>query len=79
MENCPVCDAMLLNDREDSYIHTIPDQGTCPFTGAKMSDEAWGALKVLQERNDKLDALEGAGVDNWEGYGDAMQALGDEG
>ena len=31
---------------------------------------------LLEDRN-KLYALEGAGVDNWEGYGDAMQYLND--
>jgi hypothetical protein len=29
----------------------------------------------LQEREKKLLALEGAGVDNWEGYDDAMSSL----
>ena len=36
--------------------------------GAKRYEE------LLHSEN-KLMALEGAGVDNWEGYGDAMQAL----
>jgi hypothetical protein len=33
----------------------------------------------LLEAQAKLDALEGAGVDNWEGYDDAMALLDDEG
>ncbi len=32
-------------------------------------------LKELREAAKKLNALEGAGVDNWEGYDDAMQIL----
>lgn len=32
----------------------------------------------LVECKRKLDALERFGVDNWEGYGDAMQSLEDE-
>lgn len=31
--------------------------------------------KRLLEKADKLDALEGAGVDNWEGYDYAMDML----
>ena len=33
------------------------------------------SLTVAIARNVKLDALEEAGVDNWEGYGDAMAEL----
>jgi hypothetical protein len=32
----------------------------------------------LVERKRKLDALEAAGVDNWEGYGEAMRSLEEE-
>lgn len=32
----------------------------------------------IQERLDKLDALEACGVDNWDGYSDAMEMLDDE-
>ena len=32
-------------------------------------------LEKLYEACDKLEALECYGVDNWEGYGDAMQSL----
>ena len=32
----------------------------------------------LVESKQKLDALEAAGVDNWEGYGDAMELLGED-
>ena len=32
----------------------------------------------LVEAAKKLDALEAAGVDNWEGYGDAMSSLEEE-
>lgn len=32
-------------------------------------------LEKLYEAYDKLEALECYGVDNWEGYGDAMQSL----
>ena len=36
-------------------------------------------LEKLYEAYDKLEALECYGVDNWEGYGEAMQSLyGDE-
>ncbi len=34
--------------------------------------------KQLREDQDKLWALETYGVDNWEGYSDAMQSLKDE-
>jgi len=33
----------------------------------------------LVEAQAKLDALEGAGVDNWEGYDDAMERLAESG
>ena len=32
-------------------------------------------IGVLQESTDKLNALEAWGVDNWDGYDDAMQSL----
>jgi hypothetical protein len=32
-------------------------------------------LKVLRESQRVLDALRGAGVDNWEGFDDAMESL----
>lgn len=32
----------------------------------------------LKQRDRELTALEAFGVDNWEGYGEAMQALGEE-
>ena len=32
----------------------------------------------IQQRLDKLNALECAGVDNWDGYGYAMEYLNDE-
>lgn len=32
----------------------------------------------LTERSAKLGALEAAGVDNWEGYGDAVRTLHEE-
>ena len=35
-------------------------------------------LERLNEDSDKLAALEDYGVDNWEGYGDAMQSLEEE-
>ena len=35
-------------------------------------------LEKLYEAYDKLEALECYGVDNWEGYGDAMQSLYDD-
>ena len=35
-------------------------------------------LKRYQERDRKLSALENAGVDNWEWYGDAMTEFEDE-
>ena len=31
------------------------------------------AIEVADERLDKLDRLEAFGVDNWSGYGDAME------
>ncbi len=31
------------------------------------------AIEVADERLDKLDRLETFGVDNWSGYGDAME------
>lgn len=34
-------------------------------------------LQELRDAQLKLDALEGAGVDNWEGYDDAMDLLED--
>jgi len=34
-------------------------------------------IERLQKRVDLLDALEACGVDNWNGYSDAMQSLGE--
>lgn len=36
-----------------------------------------GEYNSLLESQDRLQALEGAGVDNWDGYSDAMEALRD--
>lgn len=38
---------------------------------AKMED----SKKYLEERDKKLSALESAGVDNWQGYGYAMEEM----
>ncbi|WP_444957615.1 hypothetical protein [Microbulbifer sp. ZKSA002] len=35
-------------------------------------------LKILEEAEEMLDALKGGGVDNWCGYDDAMESLGDD-
>ncbi|WP_444910284.1 hypothetical protein [Microbulbifer sp. TRSA005] len=35
-------------------------------------------LKRLEEAEEMLDALKGGGVDNWCGYDDAMQSLGND-
>jgi hypothetical protein len=35
-------------------------------------------VKEIQKRLDKLDALEAAGVDNWEGYNDTLEGFTDE-
>ena len=35
-------------------------------------------LNTLKTRIDKLDALEAYGVDNWEGYDEAMRSIADE-
>ena len=40
----------------------------------EITEEEYESLLADQR---KLFALEGAGVDNWEGYGDAMQYLND--
>lgn len=32
-------------------------------------------VAVLEERDRELTALEAAGVDNWEGYGEAMRSV----
>jgi hypothetical protein len=37
-----------------------------------LTSEEYNLLKL---NNDKLHALEGAGVDNWEGYDIAMESL----
>ncbi len=39
---------------------------------------AWLANKMLIESLQKLDALEAAGVDNWDGYDYAMELMEDE-
>lgn len=44
----------------DSHEYTVVPQTT---------------LEKLYEAYDKLEALECYGVDNWEGYGEAMQSL----
>ena len=36
---------------------------------------SYGEYQRLQERSRKLDALENAGVDNWEWYDDAMASV----
>ncbi len=36
------------------------------------------SVKVLEDRDRILSALEAAGVDNWEGYSEAMRCLSDE-
>lgn len=35
-------------------------------------------LNTLETRINKLDALEAYGVDNWEGYDEAMRSIADE-
>ena len=35
-------------------------------------------VAFLEHRVEKLDALEAAGVDNWDGYADAMEDIDDE-
>ena len=44
---------------------------------AYAENQQWGMERIaeLEEREAKLDALEGAGVDNWCGYDDAMEFL----
>lgn len=37
-----------------------------------------GEYEELLQAQRKLDALEASGVDNWEGYDEAMSELGDE-
>lgn len=37
-----------------------------------------GEYEVLLEASENLAALEAAGVDNWEGYGDAMASFYDD-
>lgn len=53
---------------------TTPPSAGKPRTIEVEMDE-W--LRI-QERLDKLDALEACGVDNWDGYSDAMEMLDDE-
>jgi hypothetical protein len=43
--------------------------------GEHMPEITEARLKELIEAEEKLSALEGMGVDNWEGYSDAMSEL----
>lgn len=42
---------------------------------AEMLVDAEDRLEFWKAKVDKFDALMGAGVDNWEGYGRAMESL----
>lgn len=56
--------------------------GNYPEAAKKVDQKAWDHLSVyipnynsLLEDSEELSALHSAGVDNWEGYGDAMKEL----
>ncbi len=45
---------------------------------AKMVEISEDRLAELEHAEEVLNALEAAGVDNWEGYGDALSVLDSE-
>ncbi|MCG7588285.1 hypothetical protein [Photobacterium sp. OFAV2-7] len=45
------------------------------MTPDTMVQVTLGEIEHLRERNRTLEALEAAGVDNWEGYSEAMAML----
>ena len=52
-------------------VNTVDIAASVAATFENMKKE----IRRLQERDRVLSALEGAGVDNWEGYDDAMASL----
>ncbi len=50
-----------------------PPADTIP--NAVRTRDTQDIINALEDRVAKLDALEAAGVDNWEGYDDAMEIL----
>jgi hypothetical protein len=57
---------------KDALFQGIVDAFMLPKNTVGISIEEYDELKSAQA---KLQALEGAGVDNWNGYDDAMQSL----
>ncbi len=43
--------------------------------GTDMKELSESRIKILLEREEMLNALEGAGVDNWDGYDYALEAI----
>ena len=72
-----MCDADLAT--ENTWLKAQNERWQREFTALVairngLSEELNEALKRLE----KLDALEGCGVDNWRGYSDAMEMLREE-
>ena len=73
----------------DKQVCLKPEGSTCAWGGgrlypqnlvsvsalARQRDELESSIKSLQEDSDMLTALEFQGVDNWEGYSEALRYL----
>ena len=65
-----------------TFIHEIleqiPEAGGARFAFVSTLNKIAAPSKEVQQRLDKLTALEGSGVDNWEWYDDAIATLVDD-
>ena len=69
---CPRCKRIeeLVDERDELRLELrLTREGNPTFSDLRLQ------IEVLEEREAILIALEGAGVDNWEGYEIAMESL----
>lgn len=70
-----------MDEFEKWYDKTYPlpllvERGPIGREAKKQAKIAWEeAMRQNQERLNLLDALEAAGVDNWDGYGEAIDIM----
>lgn len=80
---CPVeeCDSTVDYTALYDHLYNAHDASElCATVANLVADTEQLRAKVADAQDDsrKLNALEAYGVDNWDGYGDAMASLDDE-
>ena len=80
MEQCELIDAqraLIEQQAKEIKFHTGRVEALRRFLSEKITECQKQAKEIarLRDSERKLTALEAAGVDNWEGYSDAMQMM----